>query len=85
MPVGMASAQAVVMGEKVYTGEGGTENDDDRKQVFQYDSSKNEWSRRPPHQVVWFAMAQFMRHLITVGGGTPHGGGVTGKVYRFKG
>ena len=38
-----------------------------------------------PRQVKFFAMAQFMGHLITVGGGIPDGGGVTGKVYRFKG
>ena len=52
MPVGMYRPQAVVMGEKVYIGGGYTESGDDRKQVFQYDPSRNGWSRLPPHQVV---------------------------------
>jgi len=82
MPVGMHSPQVVVIGEKVYTGGGRTENHEDLKQVFQYDPSRNEWSRIPPHQVATFAMAQFMGHIITVGGGTLLGG-YTGKVYRF--
>ena len=84
MPVVMNSAQAVVMGEKVYMGGGHTESIEDDHQVFQYDPSQDEWSRLPPHQVILFAMAQFMGHIITVGGWIPGGGGVTGKVYRFK-
>ena len=84
MPVGMVRSQAVVMGEKVYVGGGGTEHGEDRKQVFQYDPSQDEWSHLPPHHVAYFAMAQFKGHLITVGGGILRSGGVTGKVYRFK-
>ena len=82
MPMEITRPQVVVMGEKVYVGGGATENVEDRNQVFQYDPSRNEWSRFPPHQVALFAVAQFMGHLITVGGETAHG--VTGKVYRFK-
>ena len=77
MPMEMDRPQVVVMGERVYIGGGRTKS----VEVFQYDPSRNEWSRLPPHQVAFFAMAQFMGHLITVGGVTPHG--VTGKVYRF--
>ena len=74
------------MGEKVYIAGGSTV--EDCNQVFQYDSSRNVWSLLPRCQVVFFAMAQFMGHLITVGGGIPpHGSGNTGnytdKVYRF--
>ena len=84
MPVGMARPQAVVMREKVYVGGGHTESFDDRKQVFQYDPSRNGWSRLPPHQLIFFAMAQFMGHLITVGGWIPpHGGDYTSKVNCF--
>ena len=83
MPVGMSSAQAVVMGERVYMGGGITEHGEDRKHVFQYDTSRDEWSRLPPHQMSDFAIAQFKGNLITVGGMTP-GGGFTDKVYRFK-
>ena len=86
MPVVMERPQAVVMGEKVYMGGGVTENVEDCHQVLQYDPSRDEWSRLPPHQVILFAMAQFMGHLIAVGGVIPHGDRytVTGKVYRFK-
>ena len=84
MPVGMVRPQAIVMGEKVYMGGGHTEHGEDRNQFFQYDPSQDEWSRLPPHKVAYFAMAQFMGHLITVGGATLLGGGFTGKVYRFK-
>ena len=78
----MTRPQVVMIGEKVYIGGGFTDSVEDRKQVFQYDPSRDGWSRLPPHQVVVFAMAQFEGNLITVGGWTPHGG-VTDKVYRF--
>ena len=82
MPVGKGGSQVVVMGEKVYIGGGATEHGEDYNQVFQYDPSREQWSRLPLCQVVFFAMAQFKGNLITVGGMTPHGG-FTGKVYRF--
>ena len=53
-------------------------------QLFQYDSPKDKWSYLPPHQVIGFSLTQFKESLITVGGGIPHGGGFTGKVYCFK-
>ena len=62
-----------MMGEKVYIGGGVTENVDDFNQVLQYDLSTDEWSRLPPHLIVAFAMAQFMEHLITVGGRVRNG------------
>ena len=83
MPVGMSKAQAVVMGNKVYVGGGVTESVEDFNQVLQYDPSRDEWSRLPPHYVVAFAMAQFEGNLITVGGRIRNGR-FTGKVYRFK-
>ena len=83
MPVKMGRPQAVVMGEKVYVRGGHPKSSKDRNQVFQYDPSRDEWSHLPPCQVKFFAMAQFMGNLVTVGGGIA-GGGITGKVYRFK-
>ena len=68
------------VGENVYVGGGKSEK---KEEVFQYNTSQDEWSRLPPHHVVSFAMAQFARSLITVGGLIP-GSGVTGKVYHFK-
>ena len=82
MPVKMERPQAVVMGEKVYIGGGHTKHNEDAYQVVQYNSSRDEWSRLPPCQVTAFAMAQFNRNLITVGGVMQ--AGITGKVYRFK-
>ena len=83
MPVSMYSPQAVVMGEKVYVGGGHPKSGEDRKQVFQYNPSSDEWSHLPPCQVNFVAMAQFEEKFITVGG-ILHGGGYTGKVYRFR-
>jgi len=84
-PVGMYSAQAVVIGEKVYVGGEFTEKVEDNYRIFQYNTSGDEWSRLPPHSLVRFAMAQFTGHLITVGGETAMGGvHITGKVYNFK-
>ena len=85
MQVKMSRSQVVVMKEKVYIGGGNTDSVEDRNQVFQYDlSNLDEWSCLPSHQVAWFGMAQFMGHLITVGGMIPCGGGYIDKVYRFK-
>jgi len=78
----MSSAQAVVMGEKVYVGGGSTDKVEDVIHVFQYNTTRDEWSRLPPHQVWFFAMAQFTGKLITVGGTIDSG--ATGKVYHFK-
>ena len=69
------------MGEKVYIGVGVTDNEDVR-QIFQYDLSGDEWSRLPPCPVDFFAMAQFKGNLITVGGVLDSG--ITGNVYHFK-
>jgi len=85
IPVGMDSAKAVVMGKKVYVGGGDTDRDHVRHHVFQYNTSTDEWSCLPPHPEIVFAMAQFQRNLITVGGqGAVGGVDITGKVYRFK-
>ena len=92
MPVGMNRIHAAVIGDKVYAGGGITDNKLDAVQVSQYDLSMGEWSRLPPHPVVYYAMAQFAGHLITVGGTTLDdratarvgGSRTTSKVYRFK-
>ena len=49
-------------------GGGNTEHVEDNQYVFQYNPSRDEWSRLPPCQMIFFAMAQFVGHLITVGG-----------------
>ena len=82
MPVEVILPQAVKLGEKIYTGGGFTETDEDGHQVFQYDESRDEWSCLPHCQVGLFAMDQFAGYLITVGGKIH--AGVTGKVYCFN-
>ena len=69
MAVKMERPQVASIGEKVYIGGGHTGDKDDTFQVFQYDPSRDEWSRLPPCQVIFFAMAHFAGNLITVGGG----------------
>ena len=81
----MFACQAVVMGEKVYVGGGNAWDDTEGYNVFQYNTSRQEWSRLPPHSVIAFTLAQFMGSLITVGGEGEYGCvDITGKVYRFK-
>ena len=79
--------QAVVIGEKVYIGGGLIDKEfiENALQVFQYDPTVDEWNHLPLHHVVDFAMAQFMGHLITVGGVIPYCNSFTGKVYHFRG
>ena len=70
------------MGEKVYVGGGDTE---DRHHVFQYHTSRDEWSCLPPHPLIYFSIAQFAGHLITVGGERAEGGyDIAAEVYHFK-
>ena len=83
VPVKIERPQAVVMGEKIYMGGGDSENHEENHRVFQYDPSRDEWRHLPLHHVRFFAMAQFMGHLITVGGVMQAGDYATGKVHRF--
>ena len=62
------------MGEKVYVGGG--------HDIFQYHTSRDEWSRLPPHPLIYFSTAQFAGHLITVGGEGAEG--IAAEVYHFK-
>ena len=64
-------------------GGGDTKKDEDGHHVFQYHTSRDEWSRLPPHPLIHFGTAQFAGHLITVGGEGAEGG-VADMVYHFK-
>ena len=72
----MFRAQAVVMGEKVYVEGEFTEEKD--RYVFQYTTTRDEWSRLPPHPACYSTMAQFVGTLIAVGCW------ISGKVYSSK-
>ena len=71
------------LGEKVYMGGGAADKIEDIFRVFQYNTTRDKWSRLPRGHVYFFAMAQFTGELITVGGMIP-ASGATGKVYHFK-
>ena len=75
--------QAVVIGEKVYTGGGLTDPKEEVEVVLMYDLIKDEWSHLPNHCVGRFALCQFQGKLTTVGGGRL-GRQVTNKVYRYN-
>jgi len=64
------------MGEKVYVEGEFTEEKD--RYVFQYTTTRDEWSRLPPHPACYSTMAQFVGNLIAVGGW------ISGKVYSSK-
>ena len=83
MPIKAEMMQAVVIGEKVYTGGGIIDPKEEVEVVLMYDLIKDEWSRLPNHCVGRFALCQFKGNLITVGGGRV-GRRVTNKVYRYN-
>ena len=69
------------MSEKVYIRGAITEEVEDRHHVFEYNTIRDEWSRLPPHPLIYFAMAHFTGNLITVGGeGANRGVDIIGKV-----
>ena len=72
------------MAEKVYVGRGFTKKENHKYHVFQYNTSRDEWSHFLPHPIKWFAMAQFTGNLITVEGQGAAERGTIGKVYHFK-
>ena len=76
-PEGFSGAQAVVMGENVYVGGGGT-----RYKIFQYSWRRGVWSTLPECPVMWFGLIQFMGRLTTVGG-KDRAESKTGCVYEF--
>ena len=62
-PEGFNTAQAVVMGESVYVGGGGT-----GYKIFQYSWRRGAWNTLPECPVSLFGLTQFMGRLTTVGG-----------------
>ncbi len=81
LPVGMRSAQAVLVGGNVCIGGGDTVGNSHL--LFQYDRGRDGWATLPPCPVRWFGLGQFKGHIITVGGRT-HGGDDTNKLHRYR-
>ncbi len=82
LPVGMAVPQSVLHKGRVYAGAGNADSNDDRFRVFKYNPDRDGWSALLPCPVVYFGLAVFQGHLITVGG-LGHSG-YTGKVHRYR-
>ena len=82
MPIKAYRMQAVVMGDNVYTGGGGSELHKDKEAVLVYIVVKDEWGRLSNHCWRGFALCQFQGKLITVGGVS--GGCITNKMYRYN-
>ncbi len=82
LPVGMSVPQSVLHKGRVYAGAGNADSDDDLFRVFEYNPDRDGWSALPPCPVMYFGLAMFQGHLITVGGHS--GWGFTGKVHRYR-
>ena len=76
-PERLSGAQAVVMGESVYVGGGGT-----KYKIFQYSWRRGVWSTLPECPVRYFGLIQFTGRLTTVGG-RYQAASKTGRVYEF--
>ena len=87
MPNVMTCAQTVVIGGKVYVGEGGMPilDDDDSFEDYliqQYSPTDDRWFTLPSAPVCRFGIGELYGQLVTVGGKTRQGV-VTGRVYTF--
>ncbi len=79
----MRSAQAVLVGGKVYVGGSDTYTLDNDHLLFEYDRRRDGWATLPSCPVRWFGLGQFKGHIITVGG-RARGRDTASKLYRYK-
>ena len=77
----MYHAQALVIGNTVYTG-GGCTDDQNRNIVFGYDIELDSWKSLPPCPVRYFGLAELEERLVALGGIT-HSSGISDIVYTF--
>ncbi len=70
MPIKMGrSIQSVVIGDTVYVGGGGADNDRDRCTVMKLE--QDQWTELPEYTAMWFAMTSLANRLVLVGGYDP--------------
>ena len=77
----MYHAQALVIGNTVYTG-GGCTDDQNCNIVFGYDIELDSWKSLPPCPVRYFGLAELEERLVALGGIT-HSSGISDIVYTF--
>ena len=83
LPVGMNTAQTVVIRDRVYCGGGFATDDDDNYRVFCYSPSEDTWNTLPDCNVKWFGLGRVRGKLFTVGGRKKSDGKVTNEMYEF--
>ena len=81
--MGVSSAKAVVIRDRVYCGGGFADADDDQFRVFCYSPSEDTWNTLPACDVHWFGLGQVRGKLVTVGGRKKSYGEITNEVYEF--
>ncbi len=70
MPIKMGGpVQSVVIGDTVYVGGGGSDNDRDESTVMKL--KQDQWTKLPEYTSQWFAMTSFENRLLLVGGYDP--------------
>ena len=62
------TVQSVVIGQSVYVGGGGGDSYHDLCTVMKLDLQRDEWTKLPLHNAVYFAMTSFANQLVLIGG-----------------
>ena len=84
MPIVISSkVQSVVFKNFVYVGGGDTDNDRDRCTVMRLNLQRDEWTKLPRYNAMWFAMTSLDNQLVLVGGREPVTREVTNRVAVF--
>ncbi len=70
MPIGMHSAQGLIVDDKLYLGGGDTREPTTDRVVYEYDINGivRKWTPLPPAPVAYFAMAEVNKSLTLIGG-----------------
>ena len=69
MPIKMGTTvQSVVIGQSLYVGGGGADNDDNSCTVIKLDLQRDEWTKLPQYSAKYFAMTSFANQLVLMGG-----------------
>ena len=82
MPVEIAEAQAVAIGDEVYVG--GKPSDGIRCVIVKYNVAKDEWTHLPDLSMIGVGFCQFPGELYSAGGWCLEGQSSTNKVYRYS-
>ena len=82
IPIKIAEAQAVAIGDAVYVG--GKPSDGIRCTIVKYNVAEDEWTHLPDHSMIGVGFCQFQGELHSVGGWCLEDQSSTNKVYRYS-